>query len=160
VRLRLASLLIVLVGTFGATGAASAAPHSTPRPYSDAYPCQQTAWISLYAAPEGFFHDEALGPVLWVYVDPTRSNLYCGYVQMELRYTLYGYGCLHFETAADLINSPWTEAAHFNIYHCTAGSYDDYSYSNAMTCNSGNHIVGVGYTQENTDTVDTPWYNC
>lgn len=164
----LLATLLAFGGIFGSVAPiASAAPAQPAHPATvvralDAYPCETTTFLELESSAQTFVRlteQETLQAALWVEVDPTRSNLYCGQVQAEGVDTLEA-GCVTFEGAVNEIYSPYADVSLFSVFHCTHTTYDLWGSVTALTCASGQKLVTPAYVKEYTDTVDSPLYTC
>lgn len=139
--------LTLLIATVAPTAAAH--PLASRHVATDAYPCETTTFIEKTGAFQWFNPSGAqfkLQANLWVEVDPTRSNLYCGQVQTEGVDQLAN-GCVTFQ-GNTRESATGTNVSFYTVYHCTATTYTFWGSVSALTCPSGGGITSGAYVGE------------
>ncbi len=151
--------LALVVGTVGSVSAAASRASAPTRVATDSYPCEDQQFGKHQggsAVCRLFGTAESLSASVWVDIDPTRTNVYCGSVQTEGQDSLDD-GCVHFGGES---HSPWGFDSSYYVYHCSHIGYTFWGPVQTLRCDSGDQIHAEAWIQEYSDVAFSPYYTC
>jgi hypothetical protein len=163
-------MLSVALSAFAVPVASAHHASSSGGPLGDAYPCQQTAWVTgVRSDVQQFSENSGLGVVTFdlqaklnVLIDPTRDGLFCDQIQTQGTDTLYQ-GCVTFKGGSYVSKYTGAVFSEYSVLHCSALTYNLYGPKVSVTCETGHgyFMLAVAYTLEfSNDIATTTHWNC